>query len=103
MRISGEIYHMPEGELSDVIASQKTVRTTKLLKLVEPLLHKVAWQEETLGRNVKTIRALNDRAQRAEHLLEQSKNDIIDMRLERQDLRLELADLELAMRRIGYR
>lgn len=101
---------MPEGDLSDVIATQKTVRTTKLLKLVEPLLHKVAWQEETLGRNVNTIRALNDRAQKAEQQLRYAEShitelqvDIISSKLERQDLRADAADLELAMRRIGYR
>lgn len=77
MHISSMVHLRPEDELWEVLEGQKTVRTTKLKNLIEPLLNKVRWQEETLKRNVQSIRTLNDRAQRVEAKLKW-KNDVIE-------------------------
>lgn len=69
MRISSKIYKFPEEVIQDVVGSQKTIRTTRLADLLLPVIEKMKWQEEKLKDNVKSIRSLNDRAQKAEEEL----------------------------------
>ncbi|GEN83605.1 hypothetical protein SLU01_19170 [Sporosarcina luteola] len=75
------IHKRPEDNIRDLIKAQKSIRTTRLKNLVEPILEKVAWQEEALQRNVQTIRSLNDRAQRAEERLKEERRKVSDMEL----------------------
>lgn len=81
MRRSGMIHKRPEDNIRDVIMDQKSIRTTRLKALVEPILEKIQWQEEALQRNVQTIRSLNDRAQRAEERLKEERRKVSDMEL----------------------
>lgn len=81
MRRSGMIHKRPEDNIRDVIEGQKTIRITRLKNIVEPILEKVKWQEETLQRNVQTIRSLNDRAQQAEERLKEERRKVSDMEL----------------------
>jgi len=76
------VYRRPEDELKNVLESQQTIRISRLKEMLQPLLDKVAWQEETLERNVASIRALNDRAQRAEEKLKRANQKLSSLEWE---------------------
>lgn len=76
MQKSAYVHLRPEDILRDVIKTQKTIRITRLDELLAPVVQKLTWQDQALLNNVKTIRKLNDRAQRAEQKLKNAEKRI---------------------------
>jgi len=81
MHTSKMIHLRPEDELQEVIKGQKTITTTKLQKLLEPLLEKLWWQEETLNRNVVSIRELSHKVNRSAQEVRR-KDKVIEKRVQ---------------------
>lgn len=78
MQTSKHVYERPESELQQAIDTQKSIRVKRLDALLAPILWKLVWQDQALLNNVKTIRKLNDRAQRAEEKLKRANRRLAE-------------------------
>jgi len=102
MHISKMVHLRPEDELLEVIAKQKSISTSELKKLIDPFLEKIQWQEETLERNVETIRKASARVLKAESKI-WKMNKVHENSTNRLHNRAQLAEnqLERARREIA--
>jgi len=96
------VHLRPEDELLEVIAKQKSISASELKKLIDPFLEKIQWQEETLERNVDTIRKASARMLKAESKI-WKLNKVHESSANRLHNRAQLAEnqLERARREIA--